>query len=230
MNPSANMARRFAIGLLNIALRLLPKSRGEWARAMRSEMHYLENDRRAVFWAAGCCIASIRERVNTMLTGNLRISPWLLWPEMILCFVPLSIGWLDSLFGPYGVIRLNVEVLHRHFIAAPGGEIVLAMMISGAILGVLGPIGLVTAFRVIVLHRPMRNPWLCTTLMAGPLLYGVVSLVLRFAMGTSAAFDLAAADAFDFWSGALLLSLLPALGAAHMVLLSPGRSDGSLAV
>jgi hypothetical protein len=229
VNPSASIARRFAIGLLNVAVRLLPKSRTEWARAMRSEMHYLENDRRAVFWAAGCCLASIKEKVTTMRTGNLRISSWLWWPEMMLSFVPLSIAWLDSLFGPSGIFRLNVEVIHRYFIGAPSGETVLATMISGAILGVLGPIGLVTAFRVIVLHRPIRNPLLCTTLMVGPLLYGVLTLGFRFAIWGPAAFGLAAVDAFDFWSGALLLSLLPALGAAHLVLFGPGRSAGSVA-
>jgi hypothetical protein len=216
--------RRLAIGLLSIAARLLPKSRAEWARAMFSEMHCLENDLHAAHWAAGCCIASIKERVNTMHTGNFRIAPWVFCLEMILCFVPLSIGWLDSLFGGAGIIRLNGEVISRHFIGAPGSEIVLVLMVSGAIFGVLGPIGLIAAFRLVALGIRLRSPWLRTALIVGPLLYGMVTLVFQFALGGPKAFSLTAIDALDLWSGVLLLSVLPALGAAHMLLFGLGRS------
>lgn len=228
MKQTGTLARQFAVRLLNIAVRLLPRSRFEWARAMLAEFHYLENDHRAVLWAAGCCIAGIKERASAMLTGNLKISPWVFCLEMILCFVPLSVGWLDSLFGSSGIIRLNSEIIHRYFIDASGGEIVLAMMISAAILGALGPIGLVAAFRLIVLGRPLQSPWLGSVLVGGPLLYGVLTLVSRFANGGSAAIGFNAVDAFDLWSGVLLLSLLPALGAAHMLLIGFGRSAAAV--
>jgi hypothetical protein len=229
MNRSGTLMRWLAIRLLNIAVRLLPRSRAEWVRAMLSEMQYLENDRQAVLWAAGCCIASTKERVIAMQTGNLKISPWVFCLEMILCFVPLSIGWLDFLFGGSGIIRLNVEVFNRHFIAAPGGEMVLAMMISGAFLGVLGPIGLVAAFRLIVLGHPIRSPWVRAALMVGPLLYGVLTLTGQFVTEGAAAFGFNAVDAFDLWSGVLLLSLLPSLGAAHMLLSGRDRSANTVA-
>lgn len=225
MNRSATLTRRFAMRLLNIAVRLLPRSRTDWARAMLSEMHYLEGDRHAVRWAVGCCVAAIKERVIPMQTGNLKISRWVFCLEMALCFLPLTIGWLDALSGGSGIITSNFEVISRHFADAPGGGIVLAMIVSGAILGLLGPIGLVAAYRLVVLGRPMRSRWLRAALVVGPLLYGVLTLACRFAMGGSAAFSFNAVDAFDLWSGVLLLSLLPALGAAQMLLFGLRQSE-----
>jgi hypothetical protein len=190
---------------------------------MLSEMYHLQNDRRAVLWAAGCCIASAKERVIAMTTGNLKISPWVFCLEMILCFLPLSIGWLDFLFSGSGITKLNLEDIHKYFIGVPDG-ITLGMMISGAILGVVGPIGLTVAYRLIVLDRRLRSPGLPAALMIGALLYGALTLASRFAVGGSGAFDFNAVDAFDYWSGLLLLSLLPALGAAHLLLFDLRRS------
>ena len=229
MKQVGTLTRRLAIRLLSTAVRLLPRSRAEWARAMLSEMHYLKSDRRAVVWAAGCCIASIKERAIAMITGDPRVARWIFCLEMILCFVPLSIGWLDSLFGGSGVIWLNGEVVHRYFISSSDDEIVLAMMISGAILGALGPMGLFAAYRLIVTGRPIGSPWLGTALVVGPLLYGVLTLGCRFFIGGSAAFGFNSPDAFDLWSGVLLLSLLPALGAAHLLLSVPGQCNEPVA-
>jgi hypothetical protein len=225
MNPHSTLTRRFANGLLNIASRLLPGSKAEWARAMLSEMHYLASDRRAVSWAAGCCIASIKERLIAMIIGNLRVSPWVFCLEMMLCFVPLGVGWVDSLVGGSGIFWLNGQVIHRYLIGNHGDELVLAMMICGPILGFLAPIGLVAAYRLIALGRPIRSRWLGSALIVGPLLYGVLTLAFRFAIGGSAVFGASAMGAFDVWSGVLLLSLLPALGAWHSFLFGTPRSD-----
>jgi hypothetical protein len=103
---------------------------------------------------------------------------WIVLPEILLCFVPLSIAWLDSIFGGSGVIRLNVDVIHRYFVGVPGGELVLIWMISTAILGALGLVGLIAGFRVAVLGRSLRTNWLRIALVIGPLLYGV--LILNF--------------------------------------------------
>lgn len=159
-----------------------------------------------------------------MINGKLKISPWILCPELMLCFVPLSIGWLDSVFGGFGVTRLNFDVVQRYFLSAPGGQIALAMMITLAFFGVLGPVSLIAAFRLVVLGHPVQSRWLRAAMVVGPLLYCVLTLMFRFAAGGSAAFSFNAVDAFDYWSGALLLSFLPAVGAAHMLLLGPGRS------
>jgi hypothetical protein len=219
------LMRRLAVAMVHIAMRLLPGARAEWARAMLAELHYLKSDRQAFVWALGCSFAAIRERANTMITGNLKISPWILGPEMLLCFVPLSIGWRDAVFGGAGITRLSTEVIQQYFIGVPGGRIALAMMIAGAILGLLGPLGLVAAFRLVVLDHALRIRWLRVALVAGPLLYGALTLVFRFAMGGLVAFSINAVDAFDYWSGLLLLSVLPAAGAAHLFLNGPTLAD-----
>jgi hypothetical protein len=224
MSQRGTLMWRLAIVLQKIATWLLPQSRAEWARAMLSEMHYLDHNRRAVLWAAGCCITAIKERMYAMISGNLKISPWILCPELMLCFVPVSIACMDSVFGGLGVARLNFDVIQRYFISAPGGQIALVIMFTQAIFGVLGPVGLIAAFRLVVLGHPIQSKWLRAALVVGPLLYGVLTLMFRFAASGSEAFSFNAVDAFDYWSGALLLSFLPAVGAAHMFLLGPGRS------
>jgi hypothetical protein len=224
MSQRGTLTWRLAIVLLKIATWLLPQSRAEWARAMLSEMHNLNDNRQAVLWAAGCCITGIKERMYAMISDKLKISPWILCPELMLCFVPLSIGWLDAVFSGSGVTRLNFDVIQRYFLSAPGGPIALAMMIALAFFGVLGPVGLIAAFRLVVLGHPMRTRWLRTAMVVGPLFYGVLTLMFRFAVGGSVAFNFNAVDAFDYWSGVLLLSFLPAVGAVHIILFGPERS------
>lgn len=217
MNRPDTPARRVAIALIHFAIRLIPRTRLTWAQAMLSELQYVDGDSKAVQWAFGCLVTGIKLRINIMITGNLKIARWILMPEILLCFVPLSIAWLDSIFGGSGVIRLNAAVIHRNFIGVPGGEMVLMWMISTAILGALGPVGLIAGFRVAVLGRPLRTHWLCIALVIGPLLYGVLILISRFAVAS----PVASFTEVDFWRALVLLSALPAVGAAHMIPLHP---------
>ena len=164
-----------------------------------------------------------------MFAVNLTISRWILVPEMLLCFLPLTFGWLDALVGGSGIIRLNSEVIEKYFLHTPGGVFALVTMITGAAIGVLGPLGLASAFRLVATGRPPRGPWFRTALVTGPTLYGVLTLASRLAIGGKIALSFAALDSFDFWSGILLLSVLPALGAAHMLHLAQPRPNDSLA-
>lgn len=229
MNTLVSLERRLALVLMRCVDRVLPTSRDDWARAMLAELDHLESDRDALAWATGCLVAASKERIITMLTGNLKISRWILVPEMLLCFVPLTFGWLDAIGGSSGVIRLNGTVIHRHFLHEPGGTFILAALLAGAVLGFLGPLGLTAAFRLVLSGQPPRNQWLRTALVAGPVVYGVLTLVIRLALGGAGALGFEAADSFDFWSGILLLSALPALGAAHMLRLTPQSPHKSLA-
>lgn len=120
--------------------------------------------------------------------------PWA--PSLRHRFVPLTSGWLDAIAGRAGIMR-------------PGGK------------GVLGPLGLTAAFRLVVSGRPPRNQWLRTALVAGPVAYGLLTLVIRLTLGGTGALAFAAADSFDFRSGIVLLSALPALGAVHLLRLAP---------
>jgi hypothetical protein len=131
---------------MRCATRLLPITRADWAKAMNSELDRVEDDRDALVWAFGCLVAGFKERVNVMFVGNLRISRWVLTAEMLLCFVPLTMGWLDAIGGDSGIVRLNMDIVQKYFLDVRGGTLVLVTMMAGAILGVLGPIGLLVAF------------------------------------------------------------------------------------
>lgn len=224
MKRSVSLERWLALALMRCVRRVLPPDRLDWAKAMQAELDQLQNDRDALAWVIGCVIAGSKARIKSMLTGNLRISRWILVPEMLLCFVPLTFGWLDALGGSSGIVRMNGEVIQRYFLHTPAETLALVALIAGAVLGSLGPLGLTTAFRLVVSGRAPGGRWLPTVLVAGPALYGVLTLVAQLAIGGMGALGLDAPDSFDFWSGILLLSVLPSLGAAHLLVCrSPDR-------
>jgi hypothetical protein len=179
---------------------------------MRSELDRIDNDREAFAWAFGCALAGLKERIHAMATHP-KISRWILAPEMLLCFVPLTIGWRDGIMGSLGIVR--------YFLGVHGGTLTLIEVLSGVVLATVGPLGLLAAFRSIVWGRPIRTEWLRTFLVIGPILYGLMTLLSRLAVDGLPSFSFATDDAFDFWSGILLLSILPALGATHMLRLFP---------
>jgi len=177
---------------------------------------------KAEFVEFSAVLTGIKERMNTMIHGDLKISRWLLAPEMLLCFAPLTLLWLDGIDGRSGLLRLNSAVIHKYFIDVPGGGTAfLITMFAGSALATIGPIALVAAFRMLLLRTPVKNAALRVALIAAPILYGLMSVTLRAVETGAATFDMASTDAFDFWSGIFLLSVLPALGAAHLLRLSP---------
>lgn len=223
MNATVTLRRRLALALVRRVDRLLPTSRLAWAKSMQAELDHLQDDRVALAWAIGCIVAGSRERINSMLSGNLKVSRWILVPEMLLCFVPLTLGWLDAIGGSSGVMRLNGDVIHKQFLQTPDGAFALAALIAAAVLGALGPLGLATAFRMVTSGRPPNSRWFRTVLVTGPAVYGVLILVIRLATAGPGALGFDTADSFDFWSGILLLSALPSLGAAHLRQARSGR-------
>src|SRR5690606_38100402 len=141
---------------------------------------------------------------------------WVLVPEMARCFVPLTFFWWVTLFGDSGLIRLDADVVQRNFIGVPGGVAVLAALTFSGVLGVLGPIGLLAALRLIALSRSIRSSVLAGALVAGPLVLGVIyvaTLGARTGMLEAA-------------GGLLLLFVLPAIGAAHLYHLGLRSADG----
>lgn len=220
MKRSQTASRRLAAALMRGAAGLMPAARIGWTRAMRSEFDHIESDRQAFLWAAGCLLTGLKERMNTMIHGDLKISRWLLAPEMLLCFAPLTLLWLDGIDGRFGLLRLNGALLHQYFIDVPGGTALLISRLAGIVLATIGPIALMLALRVILRRGPIKNAGLRVALLAAPILYGLMSVMLRAIESGAAAFDPTAVDAFDFWSGIFLLSILPALGALHLLRLS----------
>jgi hypothetical protein len=79
------------------------------------------------------------------------------------------------------------------------------------------------------LGRPTRSQWVRAALVTGPILNGVLTIVFRWLVEGSEVLSFKSAAAFDVWSGLLLLSALPALGAAHMLRLGRTGGDEGLA-
>lgn len=216
MSAPLSLRRRLAQILLGRARWLLPASRLDWASAMQAEADYLGSDHDALRWAIGCFVAAMRERTSCMF-ANLRVSRWILVPEMLLCFLPLTLLWVDAITVSSGIVRLHGGHLHESFLRGPGASFAFLTMLSGTIVGALGPLSLAAAFRLVVLGRPPGGRWFRGALVAGPALYGVLSLTARVAMAGAGALGFDAVDSFDFWSGMLLLSALPSLGALHLL-------------
>lgn len=62
-------AARLAAALVNCAERIMPDERGDWARAMSSEVSHLEGSPAALAFALGCLWSAASERA-TSIVGN----------------------------------------------------------------------------------------------------------------------------------------------------------------
>jgi len=218
MIDSIPLLKYIAFMLMKLALRILPSSCNEWARAMLTEFHYLDRDHDALLWAGGCVIAAISMRLDTMIIGNLKISRWILIPELLLCFVPLTLFWLDTSFGIYGIFRHNMDFVQQNIVRFPEGTAFTVMILTTAVLGLLGPVGLISAFRLIVLKQPVHARIAGIGLIAGPFILGIVTVTCLLLMRPVIWLD-------ELGLVMLLFSVMPSIGAAHMFYIStPERS------
>jgi hypothetical protein len=150
--------------------------------------------------------------------GTLRVSGFVLVLEMALCFVPITFGWFDVMFGMSGVAWLDGPTIDL-YVGTPVGVAMLAKMLAkmlvGAVIGLLGPLGLVVAMRQIVLGRALRRGWVSAALVGGPILLATVYVVANLASGTEFSIE---------WGGFyVLFTVLPLAGAVHLSYL--GRSQ-----
>lgn len=203
---------------LRLAAALMGKDGSEWSRAMSAELNHVPADQRLV-WALGCVIAALKWRFETMRSGNLRVSKGVLLLELVVCFLPITLGWWDVAFGASGALGLNQDIINEHFLATPLGRIVLGMMIGGALIGLAGPIGLFLASRAVIAGIGLRSRALGIAMIAGVTLYVIASMLLRLFSGPGAY-----AATFSF---IVLIGLLPALGTAHLMYLSRPEPQAS---
>lgn len=193
---------------LRLAAALLGKDDHEWLQAMHAELDHVPANER-VMWSLGWVIAALKRRFQTMRMGNFQIPRGLLLLELLVCFAPITFGWWDVVFGQSGVLGLNRSVVQEHFLATPLGRIVLGMMIGAAIIGLVGPIGLLLASRAAVTGAGLRSRALGIAMIAGVTLFIVASILLRLFSGSGA---YAATLSFI-----VLIGVLPALGTAHLM-------------
>jgi hypothetical protein len=196
----ASLKHRAALRLLQHAAKVLPPNREHWADAMAAEIAHIPDDAAALKWAVGCVVASYSERIEDMTTVRPGLSRWVLFVEMF-CFLAMpTFGFFDVLTPPYyAPLRVTVFILS---------------------LALLGPVGLVVAFKTVVLNRP-RLPtvaaWALRILAAWVLLAD-----LMYLLALNGAMDL------DWWRGYILIALLPALAVVHLVYLSArSGTDGA---
>jgi hypothetical protein len=190
MNSGRSVVRHLAVRLAAHAEKALPRSRADWASAMRNEVHHISGNRAALKWALGCVFASYTERMRTMIASNPRISRWVLVLEMLFCFTPLT--WLClATFANLGRMQ--------------GKTGIFALTVAAA-----GPIGLIVAFKVVVLNRPSLTKFAMAAL----------CLLAAWTMFAYSLQILAEAEPGQLWREFVLIALLPALGVAHLLYLA----------
>jgi len=157
---------------------------------MRNEVHHISDSRAALAWALGCMLASYTERMRIMISSKSKISRWVLVLEMLCCFTPLTllclavVANLGRMQGVEGILALTVAVA--------------------------GPVGLIVAFKVVVLNRP-----LLTKLAAAALCALAAWVVLAYSLQL-----LPGGQPAAHWREFVLIALLPALGIAHLLYLA----------
>ena len=179
---------------------------------MMAEFYYIERGDHALSWAAGCVIAAVRMRCETMLIGNLKISHWVLGLELIFCFNALTFAWLESLFW---LSMTNLETFQYSIRNAVQPIPFVVLNVSTIILGTSGPLSLLVGLRAMFLRGHFPGKFTQLIMFAGPLLLGVIHATCWSLLRVG----------FNYWSAIFLVSIVP----APTVLLKglrPGRPLG----
>lgn len=125
-----------------------------------------------------------------MIGSNPRISRWILVLEMLCCFTPLTL--------------LCIAVL-ANLGRMQGMAGILALTVAAA-----GPIGLIVAFKVVLLNRPSLTKFAMAGLCILAAWTGLAYFLHILAEGEPA----------RAWREFVLIALLPALGIVHLLYLS----------
>ena len=198
MKHKNSRTRRLAKLLVKHANNVLPPERGNWAQAMRNEIDHLPDDKSALKWAIGCIYTSYVERMTNMNTGNLQVSRAVLIGEMLMCFGFISLSLLASLIGVE-----NFQPIDYSFIT---------LLIFSAFL--IGPIGLIFSFRLIVLNRTYLSKAMIAVLVipgAWTLIVSGIALPIYAAVTPNHSWG---------WDGIIMAAILPTLGVAHLIYMS----------
>jgi hypothetical protein len=194
MSGKSSPVRRAAAWLLLHAAQVLPQNRRHWAQAMAAEFDCIPSHAEALRWALGCVLASYSERIRTMSDFNPPVSRWVLCVEMLFCFTPLSLCFLTILANLDRLSLSDREV---------------ALYLSTAL---LGPVGFAIAFKAVVLNRPALSKaahWVLVLLSIWTLLAYPLHVLAQ-----------SGGHALDWWREFVLIALLPALAAAHLIYLA----------
>jgi hypothetical protein len=203
MSERQAVLRSLALRLVAHAQKVLPRNRVDWARAMHHEVEHISGDPVAFAWAMGCVAASYMERAKTMISSDARVSRWVLSFEMLCCFVPLTFLFVAT------VMSL--------------GHLDVTTAIVALTVAMTGPVGLIFAFKIVVLNRRLLTRLVTVALgvfaawtVAVVSLHDVSEQVLAGSRSNA-----------DWWESFVLIALLPAMGIAHLIFLAR-RPAGSV--
>lgn len=212
---------KFETLLMHAASELIRNERAEWACAMRAELEYVDERERSR-WAFGCLLAAIQLRIRAMGNGTLRVSRWILLSEFTLCFLPLTLVWLDITFGGNSVWHLSA-MLMDHSDSTLNASM-LGMMFGGVLVGLIGPVGFALGVQAVTSGVGLSNRTAGLGMIAALSVYATASVSLRLVGGPGAY-----AANLEF---IVLMFLLPATGVLHLLHLGKQeigiRSDNSI--
>jgi hypothetical protein len=176
--------------LVRHAVWVSPPKRKDWVQAMRHELDHIPLGVSALQWAVGCVLVSYIERIRFMTRSLTTLPRWLLALEMTVCLAPLTLLFIAILAAiARGLMPVEYGVLYGS-------------------MSVLGPVGLAVAVRLILFSGDAVGR---TT---------VVALVLLAPWTVVACSGQVLHDGAPFsntWRDFVLIALLPALGAIHLV-------------
>jgi len=218
---SGRIASRFADVLLRLANRVTPPERGEWSRAMRAESAYLPESAR-LRWALGCLVAAIKLRFTPMQTGSLRINPWIMVVESLVCFAPMLLVWWQVSFRDPGVLTHDLAPFERYLVDVlrmPDARTVIWMLYGYAVCSLVGPVGLFLGLRYALLRRGLRNRVLGYGLIAAAIAMSLSGALNNFWVGKG--------DLWERIPQVMMFTILPAAGIVHLMFL--GRSSPPVA-
>ncbi|HEY5810764.1 MAG TPA: hypothetical protein VIT67_22530, partial [Povalibacter sp.] len=132
-------------------------------------------------------------------------------------------GWFEITFGPSGVVHFTSENIGKYLLPYPGGTYIFVMMSVGAVVGLLGPVGLFLGLRYVLLGRALQRRALGYGLIAAMLLYNVIGTVAGYLVGPP--------EFAVHLTETLLFSILPVAAIFHLMhLADPPPQDSSTAV
>jgi hypothetical protein len=173
---------RLGSALLTLAHWLMPRQRREWLEAMRAETAHLPAHA-ATAWAAGALVTAIKQRFMPMNTGDFRVARWVVLVETLGAFGFLTLGWFEVTFGASGLIHHDWQSIEKHYLTVQGGGYIVIMWLAGAVIWLVGPIGLYLGLRYVVWGRGLRNRAFGCSLVAIQSVFAIAGGVAGYLVG-----------------------------------------------
>jgi hypothetical protein len=188
---------RIARALVAHAARVAAPDHTDWITAMAHELKHLPRSESALSWALGSVLVSYTGRMRVMIRSTADWPRWLLLLEMLLCLGPAT--------AYFTFVSVSIAQGYTLFPAQGYTQIQEGLIFGSATL--IGPIGLVSAFRTLF-SRSYGPGRLLTTLLwllAAWTLIAFVAMLVHFRLGLIT------------WCGMLLpFALLPTWAVVHL--------------